>query len=287
VNVKHTLTEVNALEEEEFVALLGGVFEHSPWVARAAWPARPFASADALHAAMTAAVHAAGTDRQRALLAAHPELARRAPLTAVSAAEQARVGLDLLEASEMSRWAELNSTYRARFGFPFVIAVRSQSDQAAILAALAARLEHDEASEIATAIAEVAKIARYRLGDLIAGGAMGGRLTVHVLDTATGGPAVGLSVALFLLDGTERVPLGTWRTNADGRSDGPLLAGAAMAAGVYELVFAVAQWRGAREEDEAGFYDDVPIRFRVRDAGASYHIPLILAPFGYTTYRGS
>jgi 5-hydroxyisourate hydrolase len=108
-----------------------------------------------------------------------------------------------------------------------------------------------------------------------------GRLTTHVLDTAGGGPAAGMAIALFRLGEGERVPLGAFRTNADGRCDAPLLAGAALLPGVYELVFAVAAWRAG------GFYEDVPIRFRIADPAAHYHVPLILAPFGYATYRGS
>ena len=111
----------------------------------------------------------------------------------------------------------------------------------------------------------------------------GGRLTTHVLDTAGGGPAAGMPLDLFRLDGDARRHLGHFRTNADGRCDAPLLAGDALPAGVYEIVFAVGAWRG----QGAGFYDAVPIRFRVDDPRAHYHVPLILAPFGYSTYRGS
>ncbi|MDA8253712.1 MAG: hydroxyisourate hydrolase [Rhodospirillales bacterium] len=115
----------------------------------------------------------------------------------------------------------------------------------------------------------------------------GGRLTTHVLDTAAGRPAAGLTLDLFRLDGEGRRCLGTFRTNADGRCDAPLLAGAALAAGAYEIVFAVGAWRAAQGAAGAGFYDEVPIRFRVGDPDGHYHVPLILAPFGYSTYRGS
>ncbi len=110
-----------------------------------------------------------------------------------------------------------------------------------------------------------------------------GRLTVHVLDTATGRPAAGLSLSLFRIDPAARSPIGTWTTNADGRCDAPLLHGAALTAGVYEIVFDIAGWRVG----EAGFYDLIPIRFRIADSAAHTHIPLLLSPFGYTTYRGS
>jgi 5-hydroxyisourate hydrolase len=114
-----------------------------------------------------------------------------------------------------------------------------------------------------------------------------GRLTVHALDTARGNPAVDLPLSLFRLEGDARSLLLTWRTNADGRCDAPLLSGEALRPGCYEVVFDVAAWRVANAEAEAGFYDLIPIRFRVTDASAHYHIPLLLSPFGYTTYRGS
>jgi 5-hydroxyisourate hydrolase len=110
-----------------------------------------------------------------------------------------------------------------------------------------------------------------------------GRLTTHVLDTASGGPAVGMAVELFRLL-PERRKIGHWITNSDGRCDAPLLSDAALELGHYELLFAVGTWR---EKGHPGFYEEVPIRFRVTNPDAHYHVPLILAPFGYSTYRGS
>ena len=110
-----------------------------------------------------------------------------------------------------------------------------------------------------------------------------GRLTTHVLDTATGRPAGGMALELWHLPGSEPPQrIGGWTTNADGRVDAPLLQGTALRAGEYELLFDVAGWRAG-----AGFYDTVPIRFRIHDADAHYHVPLILSPFSYATYRGS
>jgi 5-hydroxyisourate hydrolase len=115
----------------------------------------------------------------------------------------------------------------------------------------------------------------------------GGRLTTHVLDTAEGRPAVGLKLTLARLDGAERRPLGKFRTNADGRCDAPLLAGEALRPGSYEIVFLVGEWRAEHGQPGIGFYEEVPIRFRIADPAGHYHVPLILAPFGYATYRGS
>ncbi len=112
-------------------------------------------------------------------------------------------------------------------------------------------------------------------------------LTVHVLDTARGLPATGLAVTLYRIEGDDRTALGVWLTNADGRCDEKLLDAATMRAGIYEVVFDVGAWRRAGGQADAGFYDLIPIRFVAGDAAAHYHIPLLLAPYSYSTYRGS
>jgi 2-oxo-4-hydroxy-4-carboxy-5-ureidoimidazoline decarboxylase len=162
-----SLATLNALPPEAFVETLRGIFEHSPWVPESVHASRPFASRDALHAAMVAAVAQSGAERQRTLLCAHPQLARPGALTQASAAEQGSKGLDQLDAEEAAVFDALNATYAARFGFPFIIAVRGQRDRSAILAAMRERVVHTPDQEHQTALAEVAKIARFRLEDLI------------------------------------------------------------------------------------------------------------------------
>ncbi len=115
----------------------------------------------------------------------------------------------------------------------------------------------------------------------------GGRLTTHVLDTATGKPATGLPLTLMRVEDGVATVLARFHTNEDGRCDAPLLAEAALLPGMYEIVFQVGAWRAAHGAPDVGFYDDIPIRFRVGDPDAHYHVPLILSPFGYSTYRGS
>ncbi len=110
-------------------------------------------------------------------------------------------------------------------------------------------------------------------------------LTLHALDTATGKPAAGLGYTLFQLDGDSRTRITSGVTTQDGRCEAPMLTGGALQASVYEVLFNVADWRGAAADP--GFYDLVPIRFRVADAAGHYHIPLLISPYGYTTYRGS
>ena len=117
-----------------------------------------------------------------------------------------------------------------------------------------------------------------------------GRLTTHVLDTASGKPARGVTVSLFAIEasGARRL-LKSTQTNTDGRCDAPFLSGADMAVGAYELVFEVAAYFRAAGValSDPPFLDVVPIRFGIADAGAHYHVPLLISPYGYSTYRGS
>jgi len=114
-----------------------------------------------------------------------------------------------------------------------------------------------------------------------------GRLTTHVLDTASGKPAANLRVDLLRLDGEQFSALRSTRTNADGRCDAPLLAGAEMRAGTYELRFHVGAYLGGQSDGAVPFLDVVPIRFGIGDEAAHYHVPLLVAPYAYSTYRGS
>ena len=115
-----------------------------------------------------------------------------------------------------------------------------------------------------------------------------GRLTTHVLDTATGKPAAGLSISLYRLDGDSRLLLKTVATNDDGRCDAPLLEGESFTAGEYELVFSAGDYlRGQGTElPSPAFLDVVPIRFGIAEH-THYHVPLLISPYGYSTYRGS
>lgn len=115
-----------------------------------------------------------------------------------------------------------------------------------------------------------------------------GRLTTHVLDTANGVPARGLRLDLSFLSPSGLVPLKTVHTNADGRCDAPLLEGDALQAGWYELLFDVGAYYGRNGiPAERGFLGKVPVRFQITDCDAYYHVPLLVAPYGYSTYRGS
>lgn len=166
----HSLDDLNRMDRAAFAAALGAVFEDSPWVAEAAWDRRPFAGKEKLRETMTAIVRAAGTERQRALILAHPDLADRATrpanLTAFSQTEQARAGLNELTEEEIAEQRALNRAYRERFGFPFIMAVRFSTRQQ-ILQAMRERVANDPAAEFDRALEEIYKIAGFRLDDLI------------------------------------------------------------------------------------------------------------------------
>ena len=114
-----------------------------------------------------------------------------------------------------------------------------------------------------------------------------GRLTTHVLDTARGKPAAGVRIMLYRVSGNSHKKIAETVTNDDGRTDAPLLMGKALTAGVYELVFCAGDYLRAQGAEGLLFLDEIPVRFGVADAGAHYHVPLLLSPFGYGTYRGS
>ncbi|SOB93793.1 hydroxyisourate hydrolase [Rhodobacter maris] len=118
---------------------------------------------------------------------------------------------------------------------------------------------------------------------------MTGYLTTHVLDTAKGCPAAGLRIVLTRITPEGAEVLAEMRTNADGRTDSPILPAADFACGTYELTFFAGDYlRGSGQAGAAPlFLDDVPIRFGINDAGAHFHVPLLLSPYGYSTYRGS
>ena len=157
-----TLADLNAMDCESFVAAIGWVFEDSPWVARRAWDLRPFATREVLHRAMTLQVESADREEQLALLRAHPDLGARARMSAASTREQGGAGLNQLTAEEFAELTTWNQAYRAKFGFPFLFAVKG-SGKRAIMEALRRRAAADPETEIAEALAQVYRIAVFRL----------------------------------------------------------------------------------------------------------------------------
>lgn len=161
------LQELNALGKEEFVARLGGVFEHSPWIAERAWRARPFRSIDELHRAMLAAV--VSEEEKLRLARAHPELAGAEALTAASTGEQARLGFNALSRSELDEMNRLNRSYRDKFGFPCIVALRLHAERSSVMAEMKRRLANDARTELANALEQIGHITRARLEGIVDG----------------------------------------------------------------------------------------------------------------------
>ena len=161
---------VNSLSREDFVCVIGPIFEDSPWVADSTWSKRPFKSVELLHSALCKTVQSAAEDKQVDLIRAHPDLvgraARSGTLTPASTSEQASAGLNKLTEEEIAQFQKYNQSYRDTFGFPFVVCARLNKKDA-ILKGFEARLKNSREEEIKTALAEIEKIAYLRLQDII------------------------------------------------------------------------------------------------------------------------
>ena len=292
---KRALEALNKSSPQDFVAALGDVFEHSPWVAERVAARRPFADTRALLDAMTNAVNAASKEEKAALLRAHPDLAGKAAragtLTKESTAEQASAGLDQLSEREFESFQTFNTSYQRKFDIPFIVCVRRQTKDA-ILQQFAKRIDNAPEQEFDTALSEVFRIAALRLDQKIENANLGlnGRLSTHVLDNHAGRPAKGLWIALRELSGQDEPRMiARVQTNADGRTDAPLISGRPVPTGQYEILFAVADYYRGRNVPlaEPPFLDVVPIRFSIAEPEGHYHVPLLVTPWSYSTYRGS
>ena len=292
----HTLHALNNAATADFTAALGDIYEHSRWIAEAASAKRPFATLQALHDAMVEVVRAASAEKQLALVKAHPDLAGKAArageLTTASTNEQMSAGLDRLSEADYARFHQLNDAYKAQFGFPFIVCVRRHTKDS-ILRAFEQRLTHSADQELSTALTEIFRIAALRLDQTVAADdklKVAGRVSTHVLDTHAGHPAKGVAVELWALSasGDSRL-VARGATNADGRTDAPLIGGRPVPIGTYELRFDVADYfvgRGVALPDPP-FLGIVPIRFSVAEPEGHYHVPLLVTPWSYSTYRGS
>ena len=293
---QQTLTDLNASSKDDFVAALANIFEYSPWIAEQAASARPFAGVKQLFAVMTAAVDRAAPELRLALIKAHPDLAnktqRAAGLTAESNAEQNSVGLDRLSDAEYEAFERVNNAYRAKFGFPYIVCVRRHTKDS-ILRDFERRLPNDAKTEMQKSVEEICRIAALRVDQLVTGEdrlQVHGRLSTHVLDTHSGKPAAGVAVELVELSelGSSRVVTRTI-TNADGRTDHPLIGGRPVPIGRYELTFSVGKYFAERQVpiSDPPFLDQIPLRFSVSEPESHLHVPLLVTPWSYATYRGS
>jgi 2-oxo-4-hydroxy-4-carboxy-5-ureidoimidazoline decarboxylase len=280
-----TLADLNEAPAAAFVAVLDAVFPHAPWIADATAAQRPFATVEALFTALRGAVEGASDARRRALLAPPP-----------ARIEPAASGLDRLSEADAARFAALEAAYRERFGHAYILCVERHG-RASLLANVESRLAAPLEAERRTAEAELMRIAAIRLNALVTGpGALTttGRISTHVLDTVQGKPAAGVAVTLVeCISETDSVVVARAVTNADGRTDAPLVHGRPVPRATYELRFRLGDhFRRIGPAlglalPEPPFLDVVPLRFGVDDPEGHYHVPLVATPWSYQTYRGS
>jgi 2-oxo-4-hydroxy-4-carboxy-5-ureidoimidazoline decarboxylase len=291
-----SLNTINNADKTAFTAALGDVFEFAPWVVDAVYAARPFPTLASLFATMTATVRSADAQQRLGLIKGHPELAgqaaRAGALTADSNAEQASLGLNRLSKTELTKFNRLNESYRAKFGIPFIICVRRHSKDS-VLRQFERRLQNDQSAELDTALAEIFRIAALRLADRVTAPdqlKVHGRLSTHVLDTQAGRPAAGIAVELSEISAagvTHTIERAI--TNDDGRTNRPLIEGRPLPIGRYELRFAVGDYFANQTVLMADppFLDTVPVQFAIADPEGHYHVPLLVTPWSYATYRGN
>jgi 2-oxo-4-hydroxy-4-carboxy-5-ureidoimidazoline decarboxylase len=290
------LEQLNAANTDDFAAALASIYEHSPWVAAAVADERPFESLASLNTAMAAVVRAVPPAQRLALIERHPDLAGKAAcagdITAESKSEQGGAGLDRLSDSEYALFQRLSDAYRQTFHIPFILCVRRHTKES-ILRQYELRLQNTREAELETALNEIGRIAALRLSDRVKAAdelPVSGRLSTHVLDNHAGRPAQGVALTLSELgsDGTRRVIVGAV-TNHDGRTDGPLIGGRPIPIGRYELRFEIGHYYASRRVPTAdpAFLQSVPIEFSVAEPEGHYHVPLLVAPWSFATYRGS
>ena len=290
------LSDLNACSRDDFVAALGNVFEYSPWIAEQAALARPFDGVRQLFDAMRGFVKQTPSEQQLALIRAHPDLANRtqraAGLTAESSTEQNSAGLDRLSDAELEAFERANYAYRTKFGFPYIVCARRHTRDS-ILRDFEHRLPNDAKTEVQNSLNEIFRIAALRVAELVVSDdrlEVYGRLSTHVLDTQRGRPAEGVAVELVELSdrGASRVVTRTI-TNADGRTDQPLIYHRPVPIGRYELTFGVGDYFAGRQTvtSDPPFLDQIPVRFSVSEPESHLHVPLLVTPWSYATYRGS
>ena len=257
------------LDREAFVARFGALYEHSPWVAGDAWRPGGFAGLDDLAAALRDAMYAAPRDAQLALIRAHPDLGEKVGvLTAHSAREQAGLGLDRLSPADHERFMTTNTRLPGEVRDP-VRGLRARARLGGVDPGQCGQPfgQHGRAGDRDRARRDREDRAA------AAGGCVMSTLSTHVLNTVKGRPAAGVAVELRTSDGV----VASLTTDEDGRARF-----GEVEPGTYELTFAVGDYFG-----EAPFLDVVPILFTVTEAASHYHVPLLVSPWAYSTYRGS
>lgn len=296
---KISVGDLVAKDPKEISESLGGIYEHSPWVAEALIQNNPeavksFKTVTELASAMKSIVDGASQDQKMTLLCAHPDLCEKVTklkeLTKESQEEQSKAGLQSMDDEELAKFTSLNNSYREKFKFPFILAVRNATKYT-VLSALAGRLPHPAEKEFGTALEQVHKIAWMRLLSKFYSADYPGFLTCHILDTANGSPAANMRIQLTRLSPPESAGVvGDFITNNDGRLEGgPALKGKDFMVGTYEWTFYAGDYFASIGTFTSGqpFLDVIPLRFGIDNPDDHYHVPLLVSPWSFSTYRGS
>lgn len=300
---KPTVPQLLTKPKTEVMDILGGIYEHSPWIAEKFYqeflqdknPAETnIVNVRDLHRAMASIVDESTHEQKLELLRSHPDLCAKIEklktLTKESQEEQSRAGLGSLTDDEKESFTRMNDEYKAKFGFPFILAARNVTKYT-VLAAIEGRLHCTREAEFAGALVQVGKIAWMRLLAALDTSGNKGFLTCHVLDTAHGCPAEGMRIHLTRLSPPEHAGfVKEFVTNYDGRLEcGAALKGDDFIPGTYEWTFFVGDYFARMNTVTSGvpFLNELPLRFGIDDPEEHYHVPLLVSPWGYSTYRGS
>lgn len=269
-NARVTLDEVNRMDEAAFVRQFGGIYESSPWVAKAAYAKRPFASVTAVHQALADAFAGAPQAQQSKFF--H---------------DLADLRLEPLEPADQALLEAMNKAYRAKFDMAFTICVRRNSPSR-IFSEHMRRMANGPDAELRNSIQEEFYTTRLRVAEAVTGPGMPavyGDVSAHVLNSMIGRPAEGVAVEIFQIWGARSRKVGGATTNADGRAI--LMNEQPLPIGRYELRFAMGDYfrkTGALAGVQKPFLDVVPMRIYIAKPEDSYHIPLIAAPYGYSIH---
>jgi len=298
MDTKPTAQELLSKPKAEVLAFLGPIYERSAWVAEGFYDkfveGGSITNVCEIYQAMSSVVANATDQQKKGLLREHPDLCatieRLKALTKESQEEQSAAGLHTLTEDESASFAEMNAAYKEKFGFPFILAARNATKYT-ILSAIEGRLQRSKEAEFDGSLIQVGKIAWMRLLAALTITNQQGFLTCHVLDTAHGCPAAGMRIELRRLTPEDSAGLvNEFVTNSDGRLDGgPALKGEDFVVGTYEWTFYVGNYFARKNAPTSGvpFLDEVPLRFGIDDPEQHYHVPLLVSPWSYSTYRGS
>jgi 2-oxo-4-hydroxy-4-carboxy-5-ureidoimidazoline decarboxylase len=290
--------EIASKSPNEIVELLGGIYEHSDWVAQELAKKDNLKSLEtvtALASAMKSIVDGASHECKLELLCNHPDLCEKVDkmkeLTKESQEEQSKSGLQSLTDEERETFHKNNTAYRMKFGFPFILAVRNATKYT-VLAGLAGRIGNSPEKEFAVALEQVHKIAWMRLLAMLNTDDAKGFLTCHVLDTANGIGAHNMRIHLHRLSPAENAGfIGEYVTNSEGRLEGgpALKGGKEFTVGIYEWTFFAGDYFASMGTFTSGtpFLDTIPLRFGIDNPDDHYHVPLLVSPWSFSTYRGS